>query len=378
MKIKTDRENLLEPMQKIAGVVERRQTLPILANILVNAGNGMVQLTATDLEVELKTEAQVECEGEADFTLPARKLMDICKALPESAPITLDVSEDKVRLQSGRSRFSLSLLPARDYPVIEPTPSNNILTIKEATPSNNILTIKEATLNRLIEKTQFAMAQQDVRYYLNGMLLEINKGDLRTVATDGHRLAMSQAVNAAPEEINQQIILPRKAVLELGRLLTNNDSDIKIELSNSYIRVLLDNAVFTSKLIDGRFPEYQRVMPTGSDKEVEAEKNSLRQSLTRASILSNEKYRGIRFELKENLLQLQAHNPEQEESEEELEVQYSGDELKIGFNAGYLLDAINAIGEEAIIIELKDTNSSALIYGKENEESRYVVMPMRI
>jgi DNA polymerase-3 subunit beta len=366
MKIKTDRENLLEPLQKIAGVVERRQTLPILANILVNAGNNIIQLTATDLEVELKTEAKAECEGDADFTIPARKLLDICKALPESAPITLEVTEDKVRIQSGRSRFSLSLLPARDYPVIEPT------------PSSTAMTIKEGTLNRLIEKTQFAMAQQDVRYYLNGMLFEINKGDLRTVATDGHRLAMSQAMNSVPEEINQQVILPRKAVMELGRLLKNNENDIKLEMSNSYIRVLLDNTVFTSKLIDGRFPEYQRVMPAGSDKEVEADKTNLRQSLTRASILSNEKYRGIRFDLKENLLQLQAHNPEQEESEEELEVNYIGDELKIGFNVGYLLDAINAIGEESIIIELKDTNSSALIYGKDNEESRYVVMPMRI
>jgi DNA polymerase-3 subunit beta len=366
MKIKTDRENLLEPLQKIAGVVERRQTLPILANILVSAGNNTIQLTATDLEVELKTEAEVECEGEADFTIPARKLLDICKALPESAPIKLDVSEDKVRLQSGRSRFTLSLLPARDYPVIEPT------------PSNNVMSIKEATLKRLIEKTQFAMAQQDVRYYLNGMLLEINNGDLRTVATDGHRLAMSQATKSIPQEITQQIILPRKAVIELGRLLTNEDEEIKIETSNSYIRIVMKNAVFTSKLIDGRFPEYQRVMPAGSDKEVEADKTSLRQSLTRASILSNEKYRGIRFDLKENLLQLQAHNPEQEESEEEVEVSYTGEALTIGFNVGYLLDAINAIGEESIIIELKDTNSSALIYGKDNEESKYVVMPMRI
>ncbi|MCU7847727.1 MAG: DNA polymerase III subunit beta [Candidatus Thiodiazotropha sp. (ex Lucinoma kastoroae)] len=366
MKINTNRENLLEPLQKIAGVVERRQTLPILANILVNASNAQIQLTATDLEVELKTQTAAESTGEADFTLPARKLLDICKALPEAAPITLDISEDKVKIQSGRSRFSLSVLPACDYPVIEPTLSNSVLTIKE-----NIL-------HRLIEKTQFAMAQQDVRYYLNGMLLEINQGDIRTVATDGHRLAMSQSLKSAPEDISHQLILPRKAVLELGRLLGDNDKEIKVEMSNSYIRVLLENAVFTSKLIDGRFPEYQRVMPSGSDKEVEAEKTSLRQSLTRASILSNEKYRGIRFHLKNNQLQLQAHNPEQEESEEELEVNYQGKELKIGFNVGYLLDAITAINEEIIIIELKDTNSSALIYGKNNTDSKYVVMPMRI
>ncbi|MES9927617.1 MAG: DNA polymerase III subunit beta [Candidatus Thiodiazotropha sp. 6PDIVS] len=366
MKISTNRENLLAPLQKIAGVVERRQTLPILANILVNANNGQLNLTATDLEVELKTQTDAECDGDADFTIPARKLLDICKALPESAPVTLDISEDKVKLQSGRSRFSLSVLPAQDYPVIEPT------------PSSTVFSIKESVLNVLIENTQFAMAQQDVRYYLNGMLLELTAGDIRTVATDGHRLAMSQSLKTIDEKTNLQVILPRKAVIELSRLLSDSEEEIKVELSNSYIKVLFEKTVFTSKLIDGRFPEYQRVMPSGSDKEVEAKKSSIKQSLTRASILSNEKYRGIRFHLKPNLLELQAHNPEQEESEEELEVTYEGEELKIGFNVGYLLDAISAIKEETIIIELKDTNSSALIYGKNNQDSKYVVMPMRI
>lgn len=366
MKIVTDRENLLEPLQQVASVVERRQTLPILANILVNAGNGQLQLTATDLEVELKTQANAECEGDADFTIPARKMLDIVKALPESAKITLNVESDKARLQSGRSRFSLGVLPAQDYPIIEPI------------PSNTVLSIKENLLKRLIEKTQFAMAQQDVRYYLNGMLLEIKQGNISTVATDGHRLALSQTIDAVDNSIDIQVILPRKAVIELSRLLKDRDSEIKIELSNSYIKILLENSIFTSKLIDGRFPEYQRVMPSGSDKEIEAEKSELRSSLSRASILSNEKYRGIRFGLQENILQLQAHNPEQEEAEEEVEIDYSGEELKIGFNVGYLLDAISAIDEEQVIIELKDSNSSALIYGKGNNESKYVIMPMRI
>lgn len=366
MKIVTDRENLLEPLQQIAGVVERRQTLPILANILINAGTHGLQMTSTDLEVELKTKASANCEGEADFTVPARKLLDITKALPEGAIINLDIDGDKAKLQSGRSRFSLGVLPAQDYPVIEPTPSN----IK--------LTLHEGLFKRLIEKTQFAMAQQDVRYYLNGMLLEIQNGDIRTVSTDGHRLAMSQKKGVVSDEVSTQVILPRKAVIELGRLLKDRDEEIKIELSSSYIKVMLEDAVFTSKLIDGRFPEYQRVMPTGSDKEVEAEKATLRQSLSRASILSNEKYRGIRFSVSSKLLQLQAHNPEQEEAEEELEVGYEGDELKIGFNVGYLIDAISAIDEEQVIIELKDSNSSALIYGKGNDESKYVIMPMRI
>ena len=366
MKIVTDRENLLEPLQQIAGVVERRQTLPILANILINAGSQGLQMTSTDLEVELKTTASATCEGDVDFTLPARKLLDITKALPEGAVINLDIDGDKAKLQSGRSRFSLGILPAQDYPVIEPT------------PSNISLTIKEALLKRLIEKTQFAMAQQDVRYYLNGMLLEIQNGDIKTVATDGHRLALSQQTNIAPKDISTQVILPRKAVIELGRLLKDKDEDIQVELSNSYIKILLEGSVFTSKLIDGRFPEYQRVMPTGSDKDVIADKSALRQSLSRASILSNEKYRGIRFSISNGLLQLQAHNPEQEEAEEELEINYKGDELKIGFNVGYLIDAISAIDEEEVIIELKDSNSSALMYGKENDLSKYVIMPMRI
>jgi DNA polymerase-3 subunit beta len=366
MKIVTDRENLLEPLQKIAAVVERRQTLPILANILINAGSNGIQMTATDLEVELKTKASANCEGEVDFTVPARKILDITKALPEGAIINIEINGDKAKLQSGRSRFSLSVLPAQDYPVIEPT------------PSNIALTVNEGLFKRLIEKTQFAMAQQDVRYYLNGMLLELANGDIRTVATDGHRLALSQSNDVVSKEINIQVILPRKAVIELGRLLSDRDEEIKIELSNSYIKIMLENSVFTSKLIDGRFPEYQRVMPSGSDKEVEANKGNLRQSLNRASILSNEKYRGIRFSLQPNLLQLQAHNPEQEEAEEELEVQYQGDELNIGFNVGYLIDAISVIEEDEVIIELKDTNSSALMYGKGNDESKYVIMPMRI
>lgn len=366
MKIVTDRENLLEPLQQIASVVERRQTLPILANILVNAGSKGMVMTATDLEVELKTQASATCEGEVDFTVPARKLLDITKALPEGAVINIEINGDKAKLQSGRSRFSLGVLPAQDYPVIE------------ATPSQMVMSLKEGLFKRLIEKTQFAMAQQDVRYYLNGMLLEIAKGEIKTVATDGHRLALSQTTEIIDTDLEIQVILPRKAVIELSRLLKDKDEEIKIELSNSYIKVLLKESVFTSKLIDGRFPEYQRVMPAGADKELEANRNSLRQSLARASILSNEKYRGIRFCLQKNLLQLQAHNPEQEEAEEELEVNYEGEELKIGFNVGYLIDAISAIDEEEVIIELKDSNSSALMFGKGNDENKYVIMPMRI
>jgi DNA polymerase-3 subunit beta len=366
MKIKVIREALLEPLQNLGGVVERRQTLPILANILVKVQKGLMDMTATDLEVELKTQAHVECEGEIDFTIPARKILDICKALPEQAEITIEIENDKAKILSGKSRFSLGILPAQDYPVIE------------TTISTNIFNINEKAFKNLLDKTSFAMAQQDVRYYLNGLLLEINDKSIRTVATDGHRLAFSEITTSAKEHQDIQVILPRKAVLELSRLIDGLEKDIKIEMNSNYLTVLFENSVFTTKLIDGRFPDYQRVIPSNTNKELIADKNILKQSLSRASILSNEKYRGIHFNVSNGVLQLQAHNPEQEEAEEELDVQYQGEEIKIGFNVGYLLDAINAISESEIIIELKDSNSSALIYGKDNKESRYVVMPMRI
>jgi DNA polymerase-3 subunit beta len=366
MKIKTKREDLLEPLQSLAGVVERRQTLPILSNILVKTGSGLMDMTATDLEVELKTQAIAESEGEIEFTIPARKILDICKALPEHAEMTIDLDKDKAKVVSGRSRFTLGVLPAQDYPIIE------------TSASTNVIVLREGELKKLIDRTSFAMAQQDVRYYLNGMLLEITRDKIRTVATDGHRLALSEINKANLDQQEIQVILPRKAVLELSRLLNDFDQDIRIELSSNYLKVLLQNSIFITKLIDGRFPDYGRVMPSSSDKELTADKNQLKQSLTRASILSNEKYRGIRFNVIDGILQLQAHNPEQEEAEEEVEVSYQGDDIKIGFNVGYLLDAISAIPESDVIIELKDSNSSALIYGKDNKDSQYVVMPMRI
>ena len=366
MKITTKREDILGPLQNLGSVVERRQTLPILANILVKAKGGLLDMTATDLEVELKTQAIAECESEIDFTVPARKIIDICKALPDQAELTIDVSKDKAKIISGRSRFTLGILPAQDYPVIEPT------------ASSSVLNISEGVLKKLIDKTSFAMAQQDVRYYLNGMLIEIKSNKIRSVATDGHRLALSESDIESEIDSTIQIILPRKAVLELSRLLSDSTDKIKIEISNNYLKVLLQNAVFTTKLIDGRFPEYERVLPTSTNKELNTEKTLLKQSLTRASILSNEKYRGIRFNVINNVLQLQAHNPEQEEAEEELEIIYTGDDIKIGFNVGYLLDALSVIDEEEITMELKDSSSSALLYGKGNTASKYVIMPMRI
>jgi len=366
MKISARRDDLLRPLQQIVGVVERRQTLPILANVLIAVKQGNLSLTATDLEVELKTHAQVDAAGEAEFTLPARKLLDIVKALPDDAELSLELDGSKATLKSGRGRYTLGMLPAQDYPSIEPS------------KASDTFSLPVGVMKRLIDKTHFAMAQQDVRYYLNGLLVEIRADRVRTVATDGHRLALCDAEFDGDTGVDIQVILPRKAVIELNRLLDDSDDIANFEVSNSHLRVTLSNSSFTSKLIDGRFPDYERVMPNGTTAVMSADKSTLRQALARTAILSNEKYRGIRFRLSEGLLHLQAHNPEQDEAEEEVEVDYSGPEMTIGFNVGYLLDVLSTIDGDDVEIAVIDSNSSCLITQKESNEWRFVVMPMRL
>jgi DNA polymerase-3 subunit beta len=365
MKIITNRETLLKPLQIVGGVVERRQTLPILANILINAENNRLTVTATDLEVELRTAIDVEISSEADFTLPARKLIDICRALPEEAKLDIDVEGDRAVIKTGRSRFTLGVLPAQDYPNMEPT------------SSVHTFSIAEGKLKGLIEKTHFAMAQQDVRYYLNGMLMEQDGDTLRTVATDGHRLALSEEKLASEKQVFQ-VILPRKAVLELSRMLTDSDQQLEVQVGTNHIRITIGDTVFTSKLIDGKFPDYQKVIPKDTDKEVIVDRELMKQALQRTSILSNEKYRGIRFNFKSGILGLLAHNPEQEEAEEELEIAYEGDEVAIGFNVGYLIEVFTVIATKEVRMSLRDENSSCLIEAVEEGNSRYVVMPMRL
>lgn len=367
MVINISRDDLLKSLQQVSGVVERRQTLPILANVLFNIRNKNLFITATDLEVELKTRTDVQAEEDVDLTIPARKLLDICKALPDGVEISINIEDQNVTLKSGRGRYTLGILPAQDFPGVEP----NAMADR--------IVIKEKTLKHLIDKTQFAMAQQDVRYYLNGMLFDINAKIFRTVATDGHRLALSEVEIDEDNEISTQIILPRKAILELSRLLTDSDDELIIEIGSNHIRMNFTNSVvFTSKLIDGRFPDYQRVMPAGQTEIAMADRQELKQALIRASILSNEKYRGIRFKISENSLELLAHNPEQEEAEEVIEVNYNGPELTIGFNVGYLTDVLNVIDTELVSIALVDSNSSCLITAQDTDDSKYVVMPMRL
>ncbi len=366
MKINANRDDLLAPLLKVGSVVERRQTLPILANVLISTRTEGLRFTATDLEVELTTSATATADDEMEFTLPARKLIDICKALPDGADLTLEVSGDKTTLRSGRGRYTMGMLPAQDYPSIEPS------------AASEELTLPEGVLKRLIDKTAFAMAQQDVRYYLNGLLLEITSGRVRAVTTDGHRLALCDVELDTSTTTDIQVILPRKAVIELGRLLSDSDDQLRLEVSNSHVRIHFGDTTFTSKLIDGRFPDYERVIPSGNTQELLADKNLLRQSLTRTSILSNEKYRGIRFRLTPGLLHLQAHNPEQDEAEEELEVDYQGDEMTVGFNVGYLLDVLGALDTDSVSMALIDSNSSTLVTPADSNECRYVIMPMRL
>ena len=365
MKFTTAREALLKPLQAVIGVVERRQTMPILSNVLIIAKGGQLAVTATDLEVELVAQVEVEAELDGEITVSGRKLLDICKALPEGSDVSINLSGEKLSVKGGRSKFNLATLPAAEFPVVED--------IK----AGQVITVSQAVLGRLIEKTHFSMAQQDVRYYLNGMLLETGGNHLRAVATDGHRLALCQAELAGDKLDEQQVIVPRKGVLELQRLLSG-DGDLNIELGSNHIRIQLDGIRFTSKLIDGRFPEYDRVIPKESSNELKADRMEFKNALQRTAILSNEKYRGIRLVIRDSGVVLQAHNPEQEEAEEELTVEYSGEDIEIGFNVNYLLDALSAVEGDGVTLSVQDSNSSCLIRQPGNEDCTFVVMPMRL
>jgi DNA polymerase-3 subunit beta len=366
MKTTIKREDILAPLQQVIGAVERRQTLPILGNVLLKSTAGDITLTATDLEIEMV--ASVHAEGSDDFqtTIPARKLLDICKALPDGSAINFNIDENRVSLTSGRSRFTLASLPARDFPGLDE--------IEEQMS----FSITHSQLKGLFDKTSFAMAQQDVRYYLNGILLELSPGKVKLVATDGHRLALSEVELDTGIEEEKQLIIPRKAVLELSRLLDVSDSLVKCVLSQNHLRVETGQLVFTTKLIDGKFPDYQRVIPVDGNKTMEVARETLKQSMSRIAILSNEKYRGIRLTLSSGNLSIQANNPDQEEAEEELQVDYDESDMEIGFNVTYLIDVLNVLNSEKVQIRLKDSNSSAIMSDSQDSSSLYVVMPMRL
>ena len=365
MKLTAAREDILDPLQSVIGVVERRQTMPILANVLLSARDDRLGITGTDLEVELVASHAVSVQQSGDVTMPGRKLLEIFRALPEKSSVSITTEGDRATLRAGRSRFTLACLPATEFPVVEEI------------NSQQHLKVAQSELRRLIDKTHFSMAQQDVRYYLNGMLLETEGKSLRAVATDGHRLALCETELEAAAKTAQQVIVPRKGVLELQRIL-GAEGDLELAIGTNHVRVQIGEIRFTSKLIDGRFPEYGRVVPANPTRIISANRDLLRQAFQRTAILSNEKYRGIRLNVKSDLLTIQAHNPEHEEAEDQLEVEYKGDDLEIGFNVNYLLDALSALDSEKVEIGLTDSNSSCLVRSPGSTDTTYVVMPMRL
>ena len=365
MKFSVSRDALIKPLNLVAGVVERRQTLPILSNVLLSLEGNRLSLTGTDLEVELVGRIEVVNSGpDGDITVPARKLVDICKSLPDGVDISFSVEDGRVTVKAGRSRFTLSTLPAAEFPTVE------------AGEGEVDLELSQSLVRQMIERTGFAMAQQDVRYYLNGMYLEIKAGRLRFVATDGHRLALC----TAPGELSaddKSVIVPRKGILELARLLDGDDS-VTLTVGSNHIRAATDQFTFTSKLVDGKFPDYKAVMAQVLNQKMSADRQQFHEVLARTAVLTNEKYRGIRLELSKGSLKVSAHNPEHEEAIDEIPVDYAGTDVEIGFNVTYLMDALKALTTEQVEAELQDANTGFMLHEPDNDDTLYLIMPMRL
>lgn len=360
------RDALLKPLQAVSGIVERRHTLPILANVLLEQRDGRLYVTATDLEMQITATSELDGKDGQEVTVGARKLQDLLRALPDDSTLNIDAASNKMTVKAGRSRFNLQTLPAADYP-----------RIRLGTEQLQTLSLPQKDLRSLIKLAEFAMAQQDIRYYLNGMLLVVDSGTLQAVATDGHRLSWA-SIAVAGEYSRQEVILPRKTVLELGKLLEDNDNPVTLDILGNQVRFRFANIELVSKVVDGKFPDFNRVIPVGHGKEVELDRVEMLAALDRAAILSNEKFRGVRVVLETNLLKIICTNSEQEEAEEELEVAYQGDALDIGFNITYLLDALRNLTVERIRFAFGDANSSALVTMPGRDDYKYVVMPMRI
>lgn len=367
MKFIIEREKLLKPLQQVSAPLSSRPTLPILGNILLDVSDNTLSLTGTDLEIEMIARIPlIETSEPGSTTIPARKFFDICRSLPNDAQISVTLDENRLLIQSGRSKFSLSTLPATDFPNLENW-------------QNEVeFYIPQKTLKQLIDAVQFSMANQDVRYYLNGMLFETEGDLLRTVATDGHRLAVCSLSVGQDIPATHSVIMPRKGVLELAKLIGDSDDLVHIQIGNNNLRANLTDFTFTSKLIDGRFPDYRRVLPRNPDKTLSAPCETLKNAFSRAAILSNEKFRSVRLYVHDNQLKITANNPEQEEAEEIVDVNYSSSELEIGFNVTYILDVLNVLKCDNVQLLLTDSMSSVQIENVEDQSATYVIMPMRL
>ncbi|AGS38346.1 MAG: DNA polymerase-3 subunit beta [Cycloclasticus pugetii] len=366
MKLNINKEDLLEPLQKVFGVIERRQTLPILSNVYLSINNGTIKFTGTDLEVQVSAKSILIGEDSFNITIPARKLLDICRSLPDHCELNLSFNDGVLIIKSGKSRFTLRTLPSDEYPLFD-----------ESSYLNQI-SINQEVLLKAFSKTIFCMAQQDVRYYLNGLMMEIVDGELQTVASDGHRLALSKnKIDNENQSINQ-VIIPRKAAQELLRLMDKFEGAVEIKIAKNSIKFSLGDVELNAKLIDGRFPDFNNVVPEQSKHSFNINKLSFKSALSRVSILSNEKYKGIRLDLSNQLMTINANNPEQDEAEEEVVVDYNGDEMSMGFNSSYLMDALNVIESDNVLVSFTDTNSSCLLENPEDKSSQFIIMPMRI
>jgi DNA polymerase-3 subunit beta len=370
MRFSVQREAFLKPLRSVAGVVERRHlhNLPILSHVLIAVDGDHFSLTTTDQEVELIAGGMLEKSAEPfQVTVPFRKLMDICRALPEDGLIEFTEEGDRVIIRSGRSRFALSTLPAADFPSL----NENIGDVNFSLPTK--------ALSDLLDSTCFAMADQDVRYYLNGMLIEVKEGRLFSVAADGHRLALNTVAVSGFEDKSLRIIVPRKGVLELQRILGEGDDEISLIIGSNHLRAVTGTVTLTTKLLEGRFPEYDRIIPKNGDKIVEGNRNEMKEAFHRAGALFSDKFRGVKLRLASGCLKILATNTEQDEVEEDIEVDYLGDDLEIGFNVKYLIDFLNVIQEDRVRFTFLDANSSAKVEGIGGKESSvYIIMPMRI
>jgi DNA polymerase-3 subunit beta len=366
--VQLERDALLKPLQAVTGIVEKRHTLPILSNVLIERKQKRLLFAATDLEIQVATSTDTGKGGDEDasLTVSARKLQDILRALPEGTEATLDVQNNRLQVRAGKSRFNLQTLPSADFPAMA-----------DPGVTQAKVTMPQKALRELLLLVQYAMAQQDIRYYLNGLLLVLDGANVRVVATDGHRLSYA-ARPLGQQQDKREVILPRKAVLELGRLLGDGEDAVSIEIFASLVRFSFGDIVLTTKIIDGKFPDYTRVVPTNYQKKFSIKRQDLLQSLQRAAILSNEKFRGVRWVIAPNSLRISCTNNEQEEAQEEMEISYGGDALDIGFNITYLLDVLNNVHSDTVECAFGDANSSMLVTVPGNQEFRYVVMPMRI
>ena len=368
MNINITKETLEHPLSQIVGVVEKRQTLPILGNVFLDLSDNKLTLVGSDLETEITTKVDNVGGSDGKTTVSARKLFDICRSLPAESQLSLVLEEDsKMVVTAGKSKFTLQTLSANDYPRLEET------------QWKQEFALSQQQLSHLLTKTSFSMAQQDVRYFLNGLLVEINGDQILSVATDGHRLAKT-LVNIPGLGLDMvQSIVPRKAVLEIGKFLdASSDDMVSVKLNASHISIESGNFMFISKLIDGRFPDYEKVIPANLDKHIIIDRSNLIEILSRAAILSNEKFRGVSLNIGGNVLKVASHNPDQEHATDEMEVEYQGDDIEIGFNVNYLMEALKACDSDKIDLGLLDPNTSCTFHASDSDETLYLIMPMRL